>query len=236
MSVQADETIVIAGATGAAGGAIAQGMAEKNFNVSLLYRSESQYESLSKKFGKENKHTLFCKAELTDFVQVQKAVAATQKKFDRIDMLVNASGGWIGGKKLHEHSVDELDQMLDMDLRPTFHLMQAVLPIMIAQKSGKIINFASLSALQGGANISLYAASKNAVLTLSRAAAEEYRSLGIQVFCIAPGIINSEANRKAMPNADHSKWVALEEIIETVSFIQSSTTTLSGTLFKLGGR
>lgn len=224
--------IVVAGATGAVGQAVSHSLLQAGHRVALFYRRDS----VPSGYGRFGSRCFPQRADLSRAKDVEAAVQRVLQHFGRIDALVNAAGGWIGGKPLHEHTPEELERMLSIDLYPAFNLMRAVLPSMLDAGTGKIINFASLSALQGGAHSAVYAASKNAVVALARAAAEEYRSKGIQIYCLAPSIIDTEANRQAMPNADHRKWVSLKEITETVAYLLDSEAGLSGTLFILGGK
>lgn len=230
------KTIAIAGASGAVGNKLAEIFAEQGHSIVLLFRGDRHAQNLASQFAKYGEACSLVQADLTNTSQVEHGLQAPIKKFGRIDVLVNASGGWLGGKRLHEHSLDDVQAVINMDLLPSFVLMRAVLPAMVKQKSGRIIHFSALSALASGANSAVYAASKTAVLKLVEAAAEEYRADGIQICAIAPSVIDTDNNRNMMPDANHSSWVSMAEIIETVEFLIENNSTLSGSLFKLGGR
>jgi NAD(P)-dependent dehydrogenase (short-subunit alcohol dehydrogenase family) len=174
--------------------------------------------------------------DLNDMSFAERAVNEAENHFNRIDYMINPIGGWIGGKRLHDHSWDELEKMLSIDVKPTFNLLRAVLPVMVEQQFGKIINFSSMAAFGAGTNTAVYAASKAAVTQLTDSVAHEYGAENIQAFAIAPSTIDTVANRSAMPDADTSTWVSLEEIADAVLYLCTSGDSLSGTVLKFTGK
>ncbi len=224
---------IIAGAGGSVGNAIAAGLLEQGFSAALFYRSDRHTEALKQRFKEFRDRVILHQVDLSDADRTHHAVARLQEKAGEIHLLVNAAGGWIGGKNLHEHSAEDMQKMLNMDLIPVFNLMSSVLPVMKNQGFGKIIHFASATALGSGAMNAVYAASKSGVLALCRAAAEEYRPFGVEIYALAPTTIDTEKNRRAMPNANFDQWVKLEEIVQLVQFLATRATALSGTVFRL---
>jgi NAD(P)-dependent dehydrogenase (short-subunit alcohol dehydrogenase family) len=111
--------------------------------------------------------------------------------------------------------------MMNINLKSTFLCSKAVLPQMIKQNYGKIINISSRPALKGSAGVGAYAASKAGVLNLTETIAEEVKDYDINVNAILPSTIDTPANRKAMPDADFSKWVKPEEIARVIIFLSS---------------
>ncbi len=225
----------VAGASGSVGSEISRGLLENGWHVALLYRSARHEPDLRNRFAKYGDRAMPVQVEATDSSSVQQAIQRIEGEWGALHVLVNAIGGWLGGKRLHEHTAEELNRMLDMDLRPAFHLMQAALPVMLRQKRGKIIHFVSLTPLYDGAMSAVYAASKAGVIALTRAAAREYRADGIQVYALAPGTIDTEKNRQATPDADRSKWVPVRELVEAVLFLAEGGDALSGTVFEFRG-
>jgi NAD(P)-dependent dehydrogenase (short-subunit alcohol dehydrogenase family) len=113
--------------------------------------------------------------------------------------------------------------MMNVNLKSAFLCSKAVLPRMMEQKYGKIVNVSARTAVQRGsrARSGAYAVSKAGVVTLTEALAEETKDQGIQVNCIMPSTIDTEANRKMLPKADFTKWVDPEEIAEVIMFLVS---------------
>lgn len=99
-----------------------------------------------------------------------------------------------------------------VNLNSTLRILRGVIPLMRNQGSGRIIAIASQAALEPGANVGAYSASKPAMLSLVRTAALENQDVGIRVNAVLPGTIDTPVNRTAMPNADFSKWVRPENI------------------------
>lgn len=216
--------------------AIADSFLKSGAKVALVYRNPARLALLTGKFAEFQGTFLPIKGDLSDFSSAKNTVDMAEDKFNGVDFLVNSLGGWIGGKKLHEHSTTELHHMFSVDVVPTFNIMSAVLPLMIKQRFGRIINFVSMQVFGDGAGNAIYSASKSAVLALTKAAAEEYKNVGISVYGIAPSTIDTESNRNAMPKADVSKWVRIEEIVDSVLFLCRAGDSSNGTILKFRGK
>jgi NAD(P)-dependent dehydrogenase (short-subunit alcohol dehydrogenase family) len=217
---------------GSVGASVAMALLDSGAKVALVYRNPSRLAVLNEKFSHFRSEFLPISGDLSDFGNAKNAVESAKSRFGRIDFLVNSLGGWMGGKRLHEHSLSELNNMFSIDVVPTFNIMSAVLPLMVEQRFGKIINFISMQVFGNGAGNAVYSASKSAVLALTKAAAEEYKSFGISCYAIAPSTIDTESNRKAMPKADVSKWVKIDEIVDAVLFLCGAGGSSSGTIMK----
>lgn len=221
---------------GSVGKELAGGFLRAGANVAFVYRNSSRGGELAKTFEDFSEAFLPVRADLSNPGQAHQAADAVREKFGGVDFLLNALGGWLGGKRLHEHSAAELEKMFSMDVVPTFNVMSAVLPVMVEQKFGRIVNFISLQVFGTGRGSSVYAASKSAVLALSRAAAEEYKNDGISVYAVAPSTIDTSNNRKWMPDADTEKWVGISEIVDAVLFLCGTGGSLNGTVLKFPGK
>jgi NAD(P)-dependent dehydrogenase (short-subunit alcohol dehydrogenase family) len=145
----------------------------------------------------------------------------TDAQFGRIDALVNAVGGYAGGVAVWDLSAKVFEQMLALNLRAGFLLFRAAAPVMIRQKSGAIVNVLSKAAFDHAAGAAAYAASKAAALALTDSLAEDLKGTGVRVNSVVPSIIDTEANRKAMPKADFSRWPKPEEIAKVILFLCS---------------
>ncbi|RMH73002.1 MAG: SDR family oxidoreductase [Gemmatimonadetes bacterium] len=235
MQQLSNKVALITGAGGAVGSGVTTALHKAGCKLVLVELNDTRLMQLRQQFAGSD-DILPLPADLGDPEAVQRLVDSATRTFGRVDFLFNAVGGWVGGKRLHEHTLDDLQKMLRIDLIPTFNIMNKILPVMVDQGGGKIINFASMAVFGTGANVSAYAASKSGIVALTRAAAEEYKTHNIQVHAFAPSIIDTPANRAAMPGADFSQWVSIAELAQTAVFIFSSANSLSSTIFKFTGR
>lgn len=159
--------------------------------------------------------------DVTDETAVTKWVSDIAGKYGRVDALVNTIGGYAGGIKLWELDAKTLEHQLALNLRAGFVMAKAVAPVMLRQKQGAIVNIAAKAALDHAAGASAYASSKAAALAMMDSFAEDLRGTGVRVNSILPSIIDTEANRKAMPGADFAKWPKPEDIAKVILFLLS---------------
>ena len=148
--------------------------------------------------------------ELVDLTQerdVQAAFSRIVQRHGRIDALVNVAGGFAGGQPVHETSTATWNQMLALNLTATLLCCRAALPHMLSANYGRIVNVASRAAVQPAAGLSAYNVSKAGVVTLTQTIAAELSGHDITCNVILPSVIDTPANRRAMPNADASTWV-----------------------------
>ena len=159
--------------------------------------------------------------DVTDAHDVEKFVADIVAKHGRLDILVNTVGGYAGGTNLWEVDPRTYDKMLQLNLNAGFVLARAVVPQMIKQNRGWIVNIASKAALDHAAGGALYAASKAAAVAMMDSLAADVKPFNINVNSVLPSIIDTAANRAAMPQADFSKWPKPEEIARVILFLCS---------------
>jgi NAD(P)-dependent dehydrogenase (short-subunit alcohol dehydrogenase family) len=159
--------------------------------------------------------------DVTDAQAVEKVIAEIVAKHARLDILVNTVGGYAGGTNLWEVDPRTYDKMLHLNLNAGFVLARAVVPQMIKQNRGWIVNIASKAAFDHAAGGALYAASKAAALALMDSLAAEVKPYNVNVNSILPSIIDTAVNRRAMPDADFAKWPKPEEIARVILFLCS---------------
>ena len=141
--------------------------------------------------------------------------------FGRLDILVNAVGGFRAGTPVHETPLETWDMLLDLNLRTSLVAARAVIPTMLRQRYGKIVTVAARAAGAGAANMAAYSAAKAAVVRLTESMAAELKGSGINVNCVLPGTLDTAQNRQERPGADHSTWVAPEAVADVVLFLAS---------------
>jgi NAD(P)-dependent dehydrogenase (short-subunit alcohol dehydrogenase family) len=217
----ADQVVMVGGAAGNLGQAVAQAFHAAGANLVLLDRSSDRLSGLFPELADSSKHLLIGSVDATDADSVEQAVRAALDRFDRIDALANTIGGYRAGTPVHETPLQALDFMLDLNARTAFTLSRAVVPAMLEQGSGKVIHTAARAALAGRAKSAAYSISKSAVIRLVESMAAELKHQGINVNCVLPGTIDTPQNREAMPRADHSRWVPPEAIADVVLFLAS---------------
>lgn len=210
---------LVAGGTGGLGRAVSLAFLEEGATVIVTYRKSEEFAAL--KDAADGDRLDGYEVDVTDEPAVRAVIDAVRKSHGRLDILVNAVGGYAGGRPLWEQDSATLDRMLDANLRSGYVLLRAVAPAMLAQGHGAIVNVASTAALDHGAGNAAYAASKAAAVALVDSLAEDLKGTAVRANSILPSIIDTEANRKAMPKADYSKWPKPEEIARVVLFLVS---------------
>lgn len=213
-----NQCVVITGATGNLGAAVARAFIGHGANVVLVDRSREHLEHSG--FTDDARH-LISVTDLLDQAQVNAMMQAAVAKFGGVQVLCNIAGGFRMGEAVHETSDANWNFLFDINARTLLHASRAVVPQMLKQKGGKIINVGAFGAQKGGAQMGAYAASKASVMRLTESMAAELREQGINVNAVLPTIIDTPQNRKDMPDADPAKWVAPEALADVVMFLAS---------------
>lgn len=217
-----DKVVLVTGGTGGLGRAVTMAFLEAGAKVIVTYMNPEEYAPVAAATERAGAAPLAgANVDVTDEEAVRKFIAGIIATYGRLDILVNTVGGYAGGVNLWEVNPREYDRMLQLNLKSGFVLARAVTPQMIKQNGGWIVNVASKAAFDHAAGGSLYAASKAAALALMDSLAAEVKPYNINVNSILPSIIDTAANRKAMPNADFSKWPKPEEIARVILFLCS---------------
>jgi NAD(P)-dependent dehydrogenase (short-subunit alcohol dehydrogenase family) len=158
-------------------------------------------------------------ADLTDAASTQKAMDHILARHGRIDALLNIAGGF---RMAPAADAAAWAAMWQMNLLTTLNATSAVLPSMTQRRAGAIVSVAARAGAQpAGAQMGAYAASKAAVIRLTEALASEVKDQGVRVNCVLPSILDTEANRAAMPGADFGAWVRPETLADVMLFLCS---------------
>jgi NAD(P)-dependent dehydrogenase (short-subunit alcohol dehydrogenase family) len=233
----AGKVVIVTGSVGNLGQATARSLLGVGAKTVLVDRSNDRLQENYPDLVNSSDHLLAGGADLTNPDSLQRMVQSACDRFGRIDALVNTVGGWRGGKPVHETDLADWDFLFEVNLRTTLLSCRAVIPQMLRQRYGKIVNVASRDGLAGGPGYSAYSASKSAVLRLTESMAAELKSSDINVNCIMPGTIDTPQNRKAMPNADFAKWVTPEAIADVILFlISDAARAISGAALPVYGK
>ncbi len=213
--------VIVTGGTGVLGTAVTEAFLKKGYPVTVPYIYEREIERFERQIGDLKAQVTLLRANVTVEAEVQDLFQTVLDKFGQIDILVNIVGGFIGGIPVTEMEMEKWDFMMNMNLKSAFLCCKAVLPQMIERRYGKIVNVSARAGLGGSAGLSAYCVSKSGVRVLTESIAEEVKDHGINVNSIMPSIIDTPANRKSMPEADHSRWVPPSEIAKVILFLTS---------------
>jgi NAD(P)-dependent dehydrogenase (short-subunit alcohol dehydrogenase family) len=217
-----DKIVLVTGGTGGLGREVTMAFLEAGATVVVTYQVPEEYAavvSAAQKIGATPPGGV--SVDVTDAVVVEKFIGEIVAKHGRLDILVNTVGGYAGGTNLWEVDPHVYEKMLQLNLKSGFVLARAVVPQMIKQNSGWIVNIASKAAIDHVAGGALYEASKAAALALMDSLAADVKPYNINVNSILPSIIDTAVNRKAIPGADFSKWPKPEEIARVILFLCS---------------
>jgi NAD(P)-dependent dehydrogenase (short-subunit alcohol dehydrogenase family) len=239
MELLKDRVAVVTGGTGALGRAVSERFLEEGARVAVPYIIDAEVPLFNERMGKRfpSSNIFLSKVDVADERQVASFIDETVKKMGRADILVNLVGGFWGGKTIVDTTVAEWQAMFDLNLKPTFLVCRAVLPTMQKNKYGRIVSVSSRTGLLGAGEFAAYAIAKGTIKTFTASLAEEVLNDNVLVNAIAPSTIDTEANRKAMPNAKHENWVKPEDIAKTIAYLCSEQNQVtSGAVVPVYGR
>jgi NAD(P)-dependent dehydrogenase (short-subunit alcohol dehydrogenase family) len=212
---------VVTGGTGALGTSVVKDLLASGASVAVSYTDEEGWQRLASEAPQHIERLWGAQADLTHARDVEGFASGVASRWGRIDFLVAVAGGFAAGKS-YATDAKTWNRMLDLNLRTLLNALRPIVPLMIQQNFGRIVTVSSGSILRGGgAGMGAYAVAKGAVLQLSEILAEELKAFDIHVHCILPGTMDTEANRRAMPDADFSQWVKTEDVARTIHFLLS---------------
>jgi NAD(P)-dependent dehydrogenase (short-subunit alcohol dehydrogenase family) len=218
-----DRVVIVTGAAGNLGSAVARAFQAAGGKLVLVDRAADRLPRLFPGLADSPDRFLATGVDLTDADAVVGMVEETVSRWGRIDVLVNAAGGYRGGTAVHETPLQTWDFLLNLNARSVFIASSAVVPAMLERGSGKIVSVAARAALEGGRTLGPYSVSKSAVVRLTESMSAELKKSGINVNCVLPGTIDTPQNRASMPKADTSRWVAPEALADVILFLASDT-------------
>ena len=223
--------VLVTGGTGALGSAVARGALDAGATAVVTYRDARDLDALATRVPADARDRLDgVPADVTDGDAVRRVVEHVVARHRRLDALVNAVGAFAAGDLL---GTDERawDAMLTLNLRSAYLCSRAVLPPMLSAGRGRIVNIASRSVVPPTGGFIAYTVAKSGVIALTQALAQEVRGRGVTVNAVLPSTMDTEANRRAMPAADRSAWVAPESVARAILFLASDAAAdVSGSL------
>lgn len=186
-----NKTVFITGATSGIGKAAAVLFAEKKYNVIICGRRKERLDALEQELSKHTSVFSLC-FDVSNKDAVNNAIALLPENFRKIDVLINNAGNAHGLAPIHEGSLDDWDNMIDINLKGLLYVTKALLPNMIAAESGHIINIGSIAGKEVYQNGNVYNASKFAVDALGKGMLMDLNNYGIRISNINPGLVATE--------------------------------------------
>lgn len=215
------KVVLVAGGTGGLGQAVSLAFLAEGATVAVTSRDHSKLEPLLSAAGAKAASIHGFAADATSDSAATELITSVISQFGRMDILVNTIGGYSGGAPLWETGPETLERMLSLNLRSVYTLLRATIPPMLARGEGAIVNVIAKAAVDHGGGAGAYAASKAGALAMTDSAAADLLGTGIRLNAVLPSIIDTEANRRAMPDANFSKWPKPDEIARVILFLAS---------------
>jgi NAD(P)-dependent dehydrogenase (short-subunit alcohol dehydrogenase family) len=207
-----ERVIFITGAKGGLGSFITQRFLATGAKVVGASRSISQQDFPAPNF-------VALPVDFTKPAAVTGAVNSIVERYRRLDVLVHVVGAFAGGQSVAETDDATWEQMCGLNLTSAFYTLRAALPHLRKSGSGRIVAIGSLAAVEPHAGLAAYVTFKAALVMLVRTVALENRDAGVTANVVLPGTMDTPTNRKAMPNADFSKWLQPSEVADLVLWL-----------------
>jgi len=217
-----DRVALITGAGRGIGRGIALAFAKEGCNIAALARTASEIEETAEAVRALGRRALAIMCDVTDAASVAAAFKSVEHELGPIDILVN-NAGYGAFKPFMETDETSWRRTIDVNLTGPFLCIQAVLPSMIARKSGRIISISSVAGLKPIAEQSAYCASKYGLNGLTSVLAMELRPYGIGVHAICPGGVDTQLARENMPGRDKTNWLQPEDIAHAALFLATQS-------------
>jgi NAD(P)-dependent dehydrogenase (short-subunit alcohol dehydrogenase family) len=221
--------IVVTGGFGALGRAVGHALMQSGAEVAFIDKATppSDLQGSPHAWGK---------VDLNNGEVARSCLSAAAERLGGLDGLVNVAGGF-AWETVENGDVDTWDRLYVTNVRTALLASQAALPHLLKRGAGRIVNVGALAAAQAKAGMGAYAASKAGVARLTEALAEEFKDRGVTVNAVLPSIIDTPANRAAMPDEDPARWVDPAALAGVIVFLQSeSASPITGALIPVKGR
>jgi NAD(P)-dependent dehydrogenase (short-subunit alcohol dehydrogenase family) len=224
-----EQMVLVTGADGGLGRFVTEAFLESGATVVGTSRSIQQSAFTAPRF-------IALPADISGKETAQTLVDQALARLGKLDVLVHTVGGFAGGKSIADTDDATFRQMMDINLNSLFHMLRAALPALRRTGDGRIIAIGSRAALEPGPGVGAYSASKAAMISLMKTVALENKDAGVRANVILPGTMDTPANRKAMPDADFSKWVRPAAVASLITWLASDAgKDLNGALIPIYG-
>lgn len=216
-----DSVVMVTGGAGNIGRAVTREFLERGARVAVpIYKTDTVAVLDELQASYPDRLNTFA-LDLTTERGSQQAVQRVVEWAGRLDTVAHMVGGYSGGQRLADADISVWSRMMDLNLNSAWLIARASIPLMLQGGGGSMVFISARAARKGRRGHAAYAVSKSALLTLVEAIAEEYGGEGVRANAVLPGTVDTEANRRAMPDADHSAWTSAEEIARVIYFLAS---------------
>jgi len=213
-------SVVVTGAAGALGQAVARCFQVQGARLTLMDHDLRRLQEAFAGWADKPPHLLLV-ADVTSEDDLSAAASRVAQEAGEVDVLVHVAGGFEMGEPVHGLSRACWDRMMNLNAWSFVALTKAFVPAMQQRGQGKVVAVSARSAQSGLASMAAYCASKSALQRLVEALSQEVRAHGINVNSVAPTIMDTPANRAAMPDADRSAWVSLDAAAQAIAYLAS---------------
>jgi NAD(P)-dependent dehydrogenase (short-subunit alcohol dehydrogenase family) len=214
---------LITGGTGGLGSAVTETFLAAGWRCVVPWNAAREVDRLRERpaIRDAGEQLELVEADLFDVAAAGDMVAMAESAAAPLAAVVNLVGGFAAGGRVHETPVEDFEEQFRLNLRPTYLVCGAAIPVLLDHGQGAIVCVSSRAALRPFAGAAGYVASKAAVLAFVDALAAEYTGDGVRVNAVLPSVIDTPGNRAAQPDADHERWVAPEQIGRVIEFLCS---------------
>lgn len=224
-----DKVALVTGASGGLGTHVTRAFLDAGATVVGTSRNIQQSDFANPRF-------IAMQAEISTLDSAKALVNQIVARFGHLDILVHTVGGFAGGQPVVDTDDATFERMLDLNLKSAFHILRAAIPVLRLPGDGRLIAIGSRAAVEPGAGIGAYSASKAAVVSLIRTVAMENQDTGLRANVILPGTMDTPANRKSIPGADFSKWVQPSAVASLIIWLASDAANdLNGAVIPIYG-
>jgi len=237
------KSAIVTGAARGIGCAVAERLLASGAAVAIWDVDAAAARATAERLGAHGQ-VLAIDVELLDYARVERAAADTAKAFGHVDILVNNAGIAGPSMPLWQYPLDEWRRVVDVDLIGLFHATRAVLPIMLRQPWGRVVNVASVAGKEGNPNMTAYSAAKAGVIALTKSLGKELASSGILVNCVTPSTVATEILKQFSPEQVRANTAKIplarpgtvEEVANMIVWLCSTECSFStGAVFDLSG-
>jgi NAD(P)-dependent dehydrogenase (short-subunit alcohol dehydrogenase family) len=208
------------GRVGQIGHAVAVGFGRAGAKLVICDLSAVNVAARAKEFAEQGIEARAAAGDLTEPDVAQWSVDQAVQAYGRLDVVANVAGGLTGVGPMMDTDTDTFDREIAINVKTTYLVSRAAARVMVKQRRGAIVNFASIAAFHGRAEMAAYSAAKAGVAALTRSLALELRDRGVRVNAVAPGTARTPENLKTMGGAD-ARWVDIDDIVNAVLFLAS---------------
>jgi NAD(P)-dependent dehydrogenase (short-subunit alcohol dehydrogenase family) len=213
--------VFVTGGTGALGSAVTRRFLEDGHRVAVTCRRDAEVVQLRAALGDLDADLAVIEADVTDEESFGGALAEFHSQLGSVEALVHLVGGWHGGEPVQDQSLETWKRVTDLNLTSAYLCSHAVLPEMLDGGWGRLVMVSSRTAREGRNEQSAYAVAKEGVATLAEVIADECCGTGVTANTIAPSVLDTPANRRAMPSADFTRWVPPDVAAAMIAFLVS---------------